>query len=87
MDERKRTIPRLLYVTPVVQRSMALTQFTMSSVMTNAPCTVFFFQWQEVQDRTDEGFLGCMHNKFDPRKGKLLVVLDGCSPYFVNEEE
>lgn len=39
------------------------------------------------QDRTDEGFLGCMHNKFDLRKGKFLVVLDGCSPYFVNEEE
>eukprot|EP00903_Cladosiphon_okamuranus_P010648 g10069.t1 len=39
------------------------------------------------QDRTDEGFLGCMHNKFDPKKGKFLVVLDGCSPYFVNEED
>lgn len=55
-----------------------------TSITIVPPCLSLY--WQEVQDRTDEGFLGCMHNKFDPRKGKFLVVLDGCSPYFVNEE-
>ncbi|CAM9157825.1 unnamed protein product [Ectocarpus sp. 6 AP-2014] len=41
---------------------------------------------QEIQDHT-EGFLGCIQHKCGLQKGDLLLVLDGCSPYFVNERD
>lgn len=48
--------------------------------------TRVFLSLQDVQDHT-EGFLGCIQHKCGLKKGDLLLVLDGCSPYFVNERE
>ncbi|CAM9328661.1 unnamed protein product [Hapterophycus canaliculatus] len=40
---------------------------------------------QEVRDHS-EGFLGCIQHKCGLTNGHYLLVLDGCSPYFVNEK-